>query len=103
MGLSSWGCKRAGHDLVTKQQQTTAIWDIHLDDTILKKSKDMITIPFGKWFCFTVERNVYDCHRHGSSSEMTGNTLLFLIKLSPFHLLSSAWHLLGEIHHDHPS
>ena len=59
MGLSSWGCKRAGHDLVTKQQQTTAIWDTHLDDTILKKSKDMITIPFGKWFCFTVERNVY--------------------------------------------
>ena len=60
MGLSSWDCRRVGHDLVTKQQQTTAIWDTPLDDTIINKSKDMITIPFGKWFCFSGERNVYD-------------------------------------------
>ena len=59
-GLRPWGCKRVGHDLVTKQQQTTAIWDARVDDTIIKKSKDMITIPFGKWFCFCRERNVYE-------------------------------------------
>lgn len=46
------------------------------------------------------EKCLWLCHRHGSSSEMTGNMLLFLIKLRPFQLLSSAWHLLREIHHD---
>lgn len=45
------------------------------------------------------EKCLWLCHRHGSP-EMTGNMLLFLIKLRPFQLLSSAWHLLREIHHD---
>ena len=54
------GCKRVGHDLVTKQQQATPIWEARLGDTIIKKSKDMITIPFGKWSCFCRERNVYE-------------------------------------------
>lgn len=56
---------------------------------------------FWKMVLLFVERRkcLWLCHRHGSP-EMTGNMLLFLIKLRPFSTLSSAWHLLREIHHD---